>query len=577
MFQIRGLLKRLKGKLLLCFILIAMVPLIVTGVVVYQHASADLENEIFSKLETVNLLKKHDLEEYFLHAFKDLGVLADNKLTVDALDGKNLYSDYELEAKTIKEAYGYSDVLLINKSGDVVASVLKGLELGSNVFSGKYGETNLSKTVREVLTNKDIAYSGVAFYEPSAGKPASFIVQAVTAPGGGKIGAVAFQLSVAELDEIMHGTEGLGKTGESLWVGPDRFLLSDSRFEQDSILKLKIDNSSVAAALEGKSGIETTIDYRGEKTLSAFSGFSVLGSPQAVITDIDVDEALAPLRDLRVWTMMVTLITMIVVILLSLKISDSVAKPVIGKITAATSQMTAATSEIMAASQQQAASAREQASAIGETTAASKELSKSAESVGESINRVAQVVGHTMVGMEKIKTLISESGKIITSLGEKSQQIGKITEVIDDVADQTNLLAVNAAIEAARAGEQGRGFSVVADEIRKLSDSTAKSTREITALIEEIQHEMTNAIMSMEKSSTSVDEETKLTQESSEKAKEIAMNSTQQVSGARQIADAMESINEAMKQVASGAQQSKVSAEQLNHLATEIKTIAENI
>ncbi len=244
---------------------------------------------------------------------------------------------------------------------------------------------------------------------------------------------------------------------------------------------------------------------------------------------------------------------------------------VVAKLNDATSQITSASGEILAASQEQASGAREQSSAVAETTSAAKELSMTSEQVGDSIKRVSQAASHALAGMAKIKESISKTSNMITSLGEKSQQIGKITELIDDVADQTNLLAVNASIEAARAGEQGRGFTVVADEIRKLADSTAKSTKDITALIELIQHEMSNSIMAMETSVTSIDDEAKLAQQTAESAKEITMSTAQQISGSKQIADAMTNIDDAMKQIAAGAQQSQAAAKQLTNLAQALK------
>ena len=248
---------------------------------------------------------------------------------------------------------------------------------------------------------------------------------------------------------------------------------------------------------------------------------------------------------------------------------------ILNKLKNASLQITSSSTEILASSQQQVANARDQASAISQTTSAAVELSKTSEQIGENIKIVSQMTSHVLAGMDKIKNATDQTGKILESLNEKSKQIGKITELIDDVADQTNLLAVNASIEAARAGDQGRGFTVVADQISKLADSTAQSTKDINSLIELIQHEMTNAIVSMEQSNTSVDEEIKLAKDSAEKSKEIAMTANQQMSGSKQIAEAMSSIDESMKQIAAGSSQSASVVKQLISLADELKETME--
>ena len=227
--------------------------------------------------------------------------------------------------------------------------------------------------------------------------------------------------------------------------------------------------------------------------------------------------------------------------------------------------------EVRKISLTQSTGAQEQSQAVSTTSSAASQLSHSSEQIGQHIQTISQKANHVLDGMNTIKTLSDQTNQILTSLSDKSRQIGKITELIDDVADQTNLLAVNASIEAARAGEQGRGFTVVADQISKLADSTAKSTKDITALVEMIQHEMGNATLAMEESLTSVEEEIKLAQDSADTSLEIAMQANQQISGSQQIAEAMKGIDHTMQNITTSAESSTQAAAELTSLADQLK------
>jgi len=191
------------------------------------------------------------------------------------------------------------------------------------------------------------------------------------------------------------------------------------------------------------------------------------------------------------------------------------------------------------------------------------------------------VVNETIHGMQTIAQVVRESADSIGKLAKSADQIGNIIGVINDVADQTNLLALNAAIEAARAGEHGRGFAVVADEVRKLAERTGKATGEITDMIKGIQNETNEAVQSMEsgiqevdkgreladQAGNSLNEIVTMTQRVMDMIQQIATASEEQSTAAEQISKNIENISSVTKETATGAEQSAAAAEELNRQA----------
>jgi methyl-accepting chemotaxis protein len=189
--------------------------------------------------------------------------------------------------------------------------------------------------------------------------------------------------------------------------------------------------------------------------------------------------------------------------------------------------------------------------------------------------------------MNRIAEVVGNAASTVRELGNSSNQIGEIIQVIDDIADQTNLLALNAAIEAARAGEQGRGFAVVADEVRKLAERTTKATKEIAAMIKRIQEDTGNAVQSIEsgtkevetgkdlakKAIEALDEIIGSTNSTIDAVNQVAAASEEQSSAAEQISKSIEGISSVTQESAAGTQQIARAAEDLNKLTYNLQEL----
>jgi methyl-accepting chemotaxis protein len=179
-------------------------------------------------------------------------------------------------------------------------------------------------------------------------------------------------------------------------------------------------------------------------------------------------------------------------------------------------------SETSARVEQAADAVEATASAVGRAERASEEMEPYAARVTEALSHGTRSVNDAAAGMIRIKDAVEATAVKVTELGAKGEQIGAIVETIDDIAEQTNLLALNAAIEAARAGEQGKGFAVVADEVRKLAERSSLATKEIAALIDEVQRGTDAAVKAMQGGAGEVTAGTHLAEESAAALREIS-------------------------------------------------------
>jgi methyl-accepting chemotaxis protein len=264
------------------------------------------------------------------------------------------------------------------------------------------------------------------------------------------------------------------------------------------------------------------------------------------------------------------------------------------QVASAANQLHSTAEQIATGAEEVAAQSATVATAGEEMSATSGDIAQNCQMASEGAQRASQtasdgavIVERTVAVMGQIAAKVQETAKTVESLGTRSDQIGAIIGTIEDIADQTNLLALNAAIEAARAGEQGRGFAVVADEVRALAERTTRATKEIGEMIKAIQRETKGAVIAMEQGVSQVESGTEEAAKSGhalrdilEQVNDVAMQVNQiataaeeQTATTSEISSNMHQITEVVQTTSQGAQESATAAAQLNGNAEELQRL----
>lgn len=623
----------IRGKLILYFLGISMIPLLTVSILSYLQSQNALREKTVEQLDEAAKNNSANITDWLDSRRKDLKVMSSNS-RIQSMD--------PAAAKTAIDQFytgwgRYETMAVVDTSGKSIAT-----------------NDNTQMDLSDRAYVQEALKGNIVISQPVISKATGNLIIAIAAPvvaDSQTVGVVLATVPTTYIANLMSSAQ-LGNTGEAYIVNSESYLITPSRFEEDlkkdglieirSELELKIETFATKQALSGADGLSEYKDYRGSDVIGAYHWMP--DQKWAVIVEQDTTEAFAAVNNLRNVIIFLIAISLVAIVVISLLIANSISKPIqymsktallmsegkinqnityrakdeigtladsfremigfqksmansaellsngdltaevtpkseedvlgvafqkmlgnlrqaIGDVASnaaslnqssaqlaqaseqagqATSQIATTIQQVARGTTQQTEAATHSAASVEQLRRAIENVSKGAQAQAEAVSKMAaltgslsssiqQVAGNanavsvesnnaataaregsttvsdTIEGMETIREKVGFSAKKVQEMGNRSDQIGAIVETIDDIASQTNLLALNAAIEAARAGEHGKGFAVVADEVRKLAERSSGATKEIGSLIRGIQETVAEAVTAMNESAAEVE------------------------------------------------------------------------
>ncbi len=444
---------------------------------------------------------------------------------------------------------GYYDVFLFDTEGNLVYTVFKELDFATNLTTGKWKDTDLGNAFRAALSqSKRGQFSFFDFkpYAPSHGAPASFMSSPLIDSHGKLKGVLVFQMPIDEMNSVMNETAGMGKTGQTFVVGPDKLMRSNDRFsEKSTILSRKIDDPAVVDALSGKSGTHVIQNEQGAKYLKAYAPFDFMGTRWAFISERSTAEIDAPVLKLRNQSIIVALISFLIISIVGFWFTSTLTKPMV-KLSSVMNALTNGNKDIDVSGTTRGDELGDMARSVQVFKENLIETQRLRDQQVEA-EQQAQAEEQKRVAAEKdtIKVEAEKRDQTAHESAARSQRMEEIISAFD--SDVKNALET---VSSAAAEMRGS-----AESMSKTAEKTSTQTSTVAAASDEASRNIQTVASAAEELSASVGEISRQVKESSsiaEKAVQEAAATNEKVQGladaAQKIGDVVNLINDIASQ-----------------------------